>query len=250
MVKVLAMGWPEAEAQSALAQLAAECPFPVEVQRRSLTEALQPSQEQWSAAVVAYQPQDHVLTQQVLTFLESSYPELPLFLMVPRELSLEAAHAVTNGHKLRQLLVYPLSAKELARCLEPFAPRTSNAVSSGSAQAQVMKGMEELWERFRPTIKSRVETVGRAATALREGTLDEALREAAVRDAHKLAGAVGTFGFSEASKLARTLEVGLQQPMTDELRQSLADTAQQLYGLLMPELSPAANVAEAAHHGA
>lgn len=45
-----------------------------------------------------------------------------------------------------------------------------------------------------------------AAVALLEGALGEALREQAEREAHKLAGSLGTFGFAHGSRLAGEME--------------------------------------------
>lgn len=51
-----------------------------------------------------------------------------------------------------------------------------------------------------------VNTLQQAVAAVAAGTLDEALRLAAERDAHRLSGSLGTFGLSRASQLARELE--------------------------------------------
>ena len=64
----------------------------------------------------------------------------------------------------------------------------------------------EIWKRSRPKTLERVDTVERAIVALLEGMLDEELRRLAEREAHKLAGTVGTFGFAEGSRLARGIE--------------------------------------------
>ena len=51
-----------------------------------------------------------------------------------------------------------------------------------------------------------------ATAALLQDDLDEALRERAFHEAHRLAGSVGTFGFAEGSRLAREAEHLLRQP--------------------------------------
>lgn len=53
---------------------------------------------------------------------------------------------------------------------------------------------------------ARVAVLERAAEAAMAGTLDDELREKAARQAHRLAGSLGTFGFSKASDRARELE--------------------------------------------
>jgi CheY-like chemotaxis protein len=67
-----------------------------------------------------------------------------------------------------------------------------------------------LWAKFREGTFRRVAVLDDAALALREGRLDDELRRAAEREAHKLAGAAGTFGFAEATHLAREAEQMLE----------------------------------------
>jgi CheY-like chemotaxis protein len=62
------------------------------------------------------------------------------------------------------------------------------------------------WEKFREGTFRRVAVLDEAALALREGRLDGDVRRAAEREAHKLAGAAGTFGFAQATRLAREAE--------------------------------------------
>jgi diguanylate cyclase (GGDEF)-like protein len=71
-----------------------------------------------------------------------------------------------------------------------------------------------LWTKFRATNLDRVARISGVADALANGTLDEPKRRAAEREAHKLVGAVGSFGFTEGSRLARAAEQLLQ---SDEL---------------------------------
>ena len=52
----------------------------------------------------------------------------------------------------------------------------------------------------------RVEVLELANSALLNGKLDEDLRQRAEREAHALAGSLGTFGFSHGALLARELE--------------------------------------------
>lgn len=81
------------------------------------------------------------------------------------------------------------------------------APDDGTAPAaQLGAALGVLWERFRGTIFARVDAVEGAAAALREGGLDDERRRAAEGEAHKLAGALGSFGFAEASRLAREAE--------------------------------------------
>jgi DNA-binding response OmpR family regulator len=68
------------------------------------------------------------------------------------------------------------------------------------------KQLDAIWERTRKDIEGRVEAIENAAIALLEGTIDPTLRAAATREAHKLSGVAGTFGFPNATTLAREAE--------------------------------------------
>ncbi|HXT18670.1 MAG TPA: diguanylate cyclase [Gemmatimonadaceae bacterium] len=70
----------------------------------------------------------------------------------------------------------------------------------------VQSAMDALWERSRDTVLNRVAAIERAAQSLLSAPLDEDARRNAEREAHKLAGVAGTFGFQHASVLAREAE--------------------------------------------
>ncbi|HEX2207241.1 MAG TPA: response regulator, partial [Longimicrobium sp.] len=84
-----------------------------------------------------------------------------------------------------------------------------------------------VWLKYRGQVLRRVDVLEAAALALLEGKLDRDGRREAEREAHKLAGSVGTFGFAEGSRLAREAETLLAGPnppgQTEALR--LADLA-------------------------
>ncbi|HWK89716.1 MAG TPA: response regulator [Longimicrobium sp.] len=69
-----------------------------------------------------------------------------------------------------------------------------------------------IWARFREPVLARVDRLEQAAIAVLERRLDDEARRAAEREAHKLAGSVGTFGFAEGSRLAREAEQLLAGP--------------------------------------
>ena len=71
-------------------------------------------------------------------------------------------------------------------------------------------GVAQLWARFRPRILERAEVLESAAIALLGGELDAELRRRAEREAHKLAGSLGTFGLAEGSRHARSIELLLE----------------------------------------
>jgi DNA-binding response OmpR family regulator/HPt (histidine-containing phosphotransfer) domain-containing protein len=63
-----------------------------------------------------------------------------------------------------------------------------------------------LWRDARPRTISRIETLEDAIAALLEDALDDGLVERARREAHKLAGSLGTFGMPDATQHARAVE--------------------------------------------
>ncbi|HEV2150702.1 MAG TPA: Hpt domain-containing protein [Longimicrobiaceae bacterium] len=91
--------------------------------------------------------------------------------------------------------------------------------SPDTAAAQLASAVGALWNKYRDAIFARVDAVEEAARALADDRLDEELRRRAEHEAHKLAGAVGGFGFAEASRLAREAEdvlVGRAAPTPDQ----------------------------------
>jgi len=73
--------------------------------------------------------------------------------------------------------------------------------------AAVANALADLVERARASFLVRADTIEGDAAALLEGGLSEPMRAEAEREAHKLAGAAGTFGLHRASDLARELEL-------------------------------------------
>jgi HPt (histidine-containing phosphotransfer) domain-containing protein len=66
--------------------------------------------------------------------------------------------------------------------------------------------LRTIWARHRPVALERVAVLERAAEALREERLDDALCEQARSAAHRLAGSLGTFGLGAATEQARRAE--------------------------------------------
>ena len=79
--------------------------------------------------------------------------------------------------------------------------------SEDRARAQVMATVARVWARSKDQVIGRVATLEHAIMSLLEGDLEEAARHEAEREAHKLAGLLTTFGFPEASHLAREIEL-------------------------------------------
>ena len=96
-----------------------------------------------------------------------------------------------------------VSTDVAARLEQPLA---SASREETQVQQQIMAELAEIWEHCKGTITEQIAVLEQTAMALMEGTLDDELRRQAGREAHKLAGSVGTFGFTEGSRLARDIE--------------------------------------------
>jgi chemotaxis protein histidine kinase CheA len=87
---------------------------------------------------------------------------------------------------------------------------TGDAVNAQPAaardDAQLRAVAEAVWRHKRPTVLARLNTLEQAATAVAEKRLDADLCARARQEAHRLAGAAGTFGRARASETARALE--------------------------------------------
>lgn len=77
-------------------------------------------------------------------------------------------------------------------------------------ERQVQDAIADVRSRSFHLIFERIETLERASTALLERKLSSRLRESAERDAHRLAGMLGTLGFAAGSRFAHEAEKLLQ----------------------------------------
>jgi DNA-binding response OmpR family regulator/HPt (histidine-containing phosphotransfer) domain-containing protein len=75
-----------------------------------------------------------------------------------------------------------------------------NREQQGRAKIQRIK------ERFQGNLEQRIAALETAERSLQTGDYNPEQREAALQEAHKLAGGLGTFGCSEASKIAQSIE--------------------------------------------
>ncbi len=89
----------------------------------------------------------------------------------------------------------------------PTALDTSLTFAPGVEHAEwTVDTLRSVWEHQRGRVNERIETIERAVTVLASGGLDADLRREAERAAHMLAGSLGMFGFTRASRAARNLE--------------------------------------------
>ena len=104
---------------------------------------------------------------------------------------------------------------------EPMClPQPTEGIGDDIRQ-QTLAGVAEVWKRFQSRIYEQVEIIERATTVLLGRSQDRQLQETAEREAHTLAGALGTFGLSKGSQLARKIEQLLQLDRLWEEKEAL-----------------------------
>jgi diguanylate cyclase (GGDEF)-like protein len=92
----------------------------------------------------------------------------------------------------------------------PTAPEPGEQI-----RQQTMTAIAGVWERFKDRVSQQVGVIEQATTALLQHRSNPELCQQAEREAHTLAGSLGTFGLSDGSHLARKLERSLQADPVD-----------------------------------
>jgi len=98
---------------------------------------------------------------------------------------------------------------------ETGTEETTSESEIKSIEEKAKIAITQLWARYRPAILDRLSVVEVAAVELLKGSIDGELRRKAEGEAHKLAGSLGTFGFADASREAREIELLLQSVHLD-----------------------------------
>ncbi len=106
----------------------------------------------------------------------------------------------------------------------PPAPMLRPMATDDGLRASILS----IWGRGRDRALARVEVVEAAVAALPGGGPDEALRAGAQAEAHKLSGALGTFGMPEGSEHARALELAFEAGAAPAAHDELAAHASAL----------------------
>ena len=91
------------------------------------------------------------------------------------------------------------------------SPSTPNEEVRIPSRTSITAAVAEAWEKHRDTMYERLTVLDATVAALDVGHLSEELQQAGRAQAHKLAGSLGCFGFSDGSKFARQLEHLLQR---------------------------------------
>lgn len=99
------------------------------------------------------------------------------------------------------------------------------------AEAKTASLLTALWLRNRPIIEERIATLEKAAAAI--GPLSEETRKEAQGSAHKLAGALGMYGYDEGTRIARQMEQLLETVTPGSAR--LGGLIAELRGTIFPD---------------
>ncbi|MGF1938466.1 MAG: response regulator [Nostoc sp. ChiQUE02] len=75
------------------------------------------------------------------------------------------------------------------------------------SQQQTLMAVAEIWQRFQGRVDEQVRVLEEAIATLNQNTLNPELLSHAAKEAHTLAGSLGTFGLPLGSKLARNIEL-------------------------------------------
>jgi diguanylate cyclase (GGDEF)-like protein len=81
---------------------------------------------------------------------------------------------------------------------------TKSSELSPVAASELRSQLQVVWQNSQSRIEEQIQVLEKAAR--QNPTLDAELQQQAYREAHTLAGALGTFGFAEGSRLAREIE--------------------------------------------
>lgn len=150
---------------------------------------------------------------------------LKVVAVLPREADSLTIMRLVNELRVDHLLFRPVDLQALvgpvgaALGVQPGLPPEEKrpAVAGGV--------LASLWAKFREATMKRVAVLDQAAQALIAGKLELTVRHEAEREAHKLRGALGTFGFPEGSRIAAELEqhLGGELPLTPDHGRLIAE---------------------------
>ncbi len=139
--------------------------------------------------------------------------------------------------RLTSVLYHPLDREELAREVAKLLNlKLSQPQDSPTQDPTIVAAIGKVWERFKDRIVDRVTTIEQANQALGCGELTQELHATAEREAHKLAGSLGTFGLTQGSEIARQVEQLLHSPT---LEPSQSDDLSKLVQALRSQIEQA-----------
>ncbi len=191
----------------------------------------------YGAVVVSY-PLPFPRGEEVLSLLAPRGGEAPprLVGLIEAAIDPEEARRLVTEYRAAKLLVHPLDEDEFIRqvawAVGMDAPLRGAEAAERAEQTQTV--VAGVWSRFEGALRARVESIEAASAAIRDGSLGSELRELAERDAHKLAGSLGTFGLALGTRLAREAEslLAAASPAQPAIGTRLSEIAAVLDGLV------------------
>lgn len=116
-------------------------------------------------------------------------------------------------------------------------------IDMSEAEDKTTALLAQLWVKNRPIVEERLATLDRASAAAASGQLNAEVRRDAAQAAHKLAGALGMYGYDEGTRIAREIDALLSAEMPGVAR--LAALIAELRAAVFPEASaPVTNAAD------
>ncbi|MEM9483044.1 MAG: response regulator [Cyanobacteria bacterium P01_F01_bin.116] len=145
----------------------------------------------------------------------------------------------THIKGLRQKLSAVGAPKNLIKTVYGLGYRlnVSEPAESTPLPLSTTLAVEQAWQKYHGVMQERVAVLERAAIALQQGSLGQDLYQTSQMTAHKLVGALGSFGFPNGSTLAQRLEKLLQttpsadipaaqfHQLVQQLRREIDDTS-------------------------
>ena len=110
----------------------------------------------------------------------------------------------------------------------------SHPLNLSQADTKVRAAVAQIWIKFKESLPEKLIIFEQTGTSLASGSLDSELRQNAQREAHRLIGSLGSFGFLEGSEVAREIDQLLQSQTT--VGQQDATRLQELIQLLQQAL--------------
>ncbi len=140
-----------------------------------------------------------------------------------------------QGYRLNAAILTanpPSSPPQVPQVLPPSQlPQTVPPVGSPAISAAAIRStVAEIWAEVKGISFDRLALLEQAVQALQAGNCAVPLRQQAQQEAHKLAGALGSFGFPLGSTIARDLETLLETPIPSA--QPSADSIDQMAQLV------------------
>ncbi len=135
------------------------------------------------------------------------YARLPILYCLAQRPAGEQAKRLVADLGVHRLLVQPVDREDIARHIAslarvPLPPTLEASEVDPEERAELI----EIWEKYRDQRRERIATLELATLAIRSRTLDASLAMRAEAAAHWLAGSVGTFGYLDGTRIARSLE--------------------------------------------